>query len=136
MTIFIAIVGLGLLVFVHELGHFLACKVTGTRVETFAIGFGPRLFGWERDDSPCPAIDGLQKEAKANVKKTDDAIVDSVILQGCVEVEHHEIGVYENLILGAEAMSRQDAVAVLKRNLESEQSALQKVRAAWISEIE
>ena len=44
-----AILGISALIFVHELGHFLACKVTGTRVETFAIGFGPRLFGWERE---------------------------------------------------------------------------------------
>ncbi|MGD9735547.1 MAG: DUF892 family protein [Solirubrobacterales bacterium] len=87
------------------------------------------LFGWDVGDSPCPAIEGLQKEAKANVKKSDDAIVDAIILQGCIEVEHHEIGVYENLILGAEAMSREDVVAVLERNLGSEQSALQKVRA-------
>ncbi len=40
--------GLGALIFVHELGHFLACRVTGTRVEAFAIGFGPQIFGWRR----------------------------------------------------------------------------------------
>ncbi len=44
-----AVLGISALIFVHELGHFLACKATGTRVETFAIGFGPRLFGWERE---------------------------------------------------------------------------------------
>ncbi len=44
----LAILGLGFLIFVHEFGHFLACRATGTRVETFSIGFGPRLFGWER----------------------------------------------------------------------------------------
>ena len=32
---------------IHETGHFLACKITKTRVETFSIGFGKRLFGWE-----------------------------------------------------------------------------------------
>ncbi len=47
-SIVYAILGISALIFVHELGHFLACKFTGTRVETFAIGFGPRLFGWER----------------------------------------------------------------------------------------
>jgi regulator of sigma E protease len=35
---------LGLLVFVHELGHFLAAKRAGVRVEEFAFGFPPRLF--------------------------------------------------------------------------------------------
>jgi ferritin-like metal-binding protein YciE len=87
------------------------------------------LFGWDIDDSPCPAIDGLEKEGKANVKKSDDSIVDVIILQGCVEVEHHEIGVYENLIIGAESMGRQDAITVLRRNITSEQDALEKVKS-------
>jgi ferritin-like metal-binding protein YciE len=87
------------------------------------------LFGWDVDDSPCPAIEGLEKEGAAMIKKTDDSLVDSVILQGAVEIEHHEIGVYENLIINAEAMDRQDVVAVLRRNIESEQSALEKVKA-------
>src|SRR3954449_12173537 len=39
------------------------------------------LFGWEVDDSPCPAIEGLEKEGKANLQKTDDALADSAILQ-------------------------------------------------------
>jgi len=42
LIVFIAI--LGLLVFVHELGHFLAAKRAGIRVEEFAFGFRPRLF--------------------------------------------------------------------------------------------
>ena len=33
----------GLLVFVHELGHFITAKLTGMRVDEFAIGFGPRV---------------------------------------------------------------------------------------------
>ena len=39
------IVVLRILVFVHELGHFLAAKMFGVRVERFSIGFPPRLFG-------------------------------------------------------------------------------------------
>jgi regulator of sigma E protease len=42
------VLGLGALIFFHELGHFLACRATNTRVETFSIGFGPKLFGWRR----------------------------------------------------------------------------------------
>ena len=75
------------------------------------------------------AIDGLEKEGKAGVKKTDDSFVDSVILQGAVEIEHHEIGVYTNLILNARAMGRQDVVDLLERNLRSEEQALQKATA-------
>jgi ferritin-like metal-binding protein YciE len=88
-----------------------------------------RALDAEIDDSPCPAIDGLQAEGKANAKKTDHSIVDSVLLQGAVEVEHHEIGVYENLILNAKAMGRQDVADILQRNLDSEQEALRKALA-------
>ena len=42
------VIGLGGLIFFHELGHFVACRLTGTRVEAFSIGFGPELFGWTR----------------------------------------------------------------------------------------
>ena len=43
--------GLGLLIFVHELGHFLAAKLVGIRVDTFALGFGPRLLGFKRGET-------------------------------------------------------------------------------------
>jgi len=45
----IGIFVLGLMVLVHEWGHFIVAKLLGVRVETFSIGFGPRLFGWRRD---------------------------------------------------------------------------------------
>lgn len=40
--------GIGLVIFVHELGHFLVAKKVGIRVETFSLGFGPRLLGFVR----------------------------------------------------------------------------------------
>jgi regulator of sigma E protease len=40
--------GIGLVIFVHELGHFLAARACGVRVEVFSLGFGPRLFAWRR----------------------------------------------------------------------------------------
>lgn len=40
------IIGFSFIIFVHELGHFLAAKWVGVRVDRFAVGFGPRLFGW------------------------------------------------------------------------------------------
>jgi len=41
---FIGILGLGLLIGIHELGHFLFCKLFKVSTPTFSIGFGPRLF--------------------------------------------------------------------------------------------
>jgi ferritin-like metal-binding protein YciE len=87
-------------------------------------------FGWDVDTSPCPAIDGLEKEAKATVKKADDALVDGIILQGATEVEHHEIGVYENLIVNARALGREDVVTLLEQNLEQERHTLEEVKSA------
>jgi len=40
------LIGVTLLVFVHELGHYLVARWAGVRVEIFSIGFGPELFGW------------------------------------------------------------------------------------------
>ncbi len=37
---------LTVLVFVHEMGHFLIARYNGVRVEVFSIGFGPEIFGW------------------------------------------------------------------------------------------
>jgi regulator of sigma E protease len=43
--LFYTAITLGVLVFIHELGHFLAAKLTGMRVDRFSIGFPPRAFG-------------------------------------------------------------------------------------------
>ncbi|ADY74153.1 membrane-associated zinc metalloprotease [Desulfurobacterium thermolithotrophum DSM 11699] len=43
-TLLYFIIALGVLIFVHELGHFLAARFFKVKVETFSIGFGPKLF--------------------------------------------------------------------------------------------
>ena len=40
------VLGLGVVIFVHELGHFLMARLVGIRVETFALGMGPRVCGY------------------------------------------------------------------------------------------
>ncbi len=42
---------LGVLIFVHELGHFLMARRIGVRVLTFSLGFGPKLVGFQRGDT-------------------------------------------------------------------------------------
>jgi len=51
MTILATIILLGVLIFVHELGHFLAARSVGVRVERFSIGLGPRVIGFRRGDT-------------------------------------------------------------------------------------
>lgn len=45
------LVVLGIMVLVHETGHFVTAKLCGVRVEVFSIGFGKRLFGFRRGDT-------------------------------------------------------------------------------------
>jgi len=42
---------LGIMIIVHEFGHFAAAKLFGVRVETFSVGFGKRLLGFRRGDT-------------------------------------------------------------------------------------
>jgi regulator of sigma E protease len=42
---------LGVLVLIHEWGHFIAAKMCGVRVDVFSIGFGGRIWGWKRGDT-------------------------------------------------------------------------------------
>ena len=46
-TLVSAILVFGLLVFVHELGHFITAKLTGMQVDEFAVGFGPKLVSYK-----------------------------------------------------------------------------------------
>jgi regulator of sigma E protease len=48
---FLAIIPLGFLIFIHELGHFYAAKRCGIKVNTFSLGFGPKLIGVQRGET-------------------------------------------------------------------------------------
>ena len=48
LTVLIGLIGLSIVVIVHEFGHFVAARAMGVEVETFSIGWGPRLFGFKR----------------------------------------------------------------------------------------
>ncbi|HEX5429667.1 MAG TPA: RIP metalloprotease RseP [Patescibacteria group bacterium] len=51
LTIVIFVIILGLLVFVHELGHFIMARRAGMAVEEFGFGFPPRIFGIKRGET-------------------------------------------------------------------------------------
>ncbi len=50
-SIFAFVVSLGVLVFFHELGHFLVARLFGVGVEKFSLGFGPRVAGFVRGET-------------------------------------------------------------------------------------
>jgi regulator of sigma E protease len=51
VAIFSVTIVLGIMIFVHEWGHFIAAKLASVRVEIFSLGFGMRLFGTKRGDT-------------------------------------------------------------------------------------
>lgn len=52
LTLIILIIILGIIIFVHEFGHFIVAKKTGVYVDEFALGMGPRIFKWKRKNDP------------------------------------------------------------------------------------
>jgi len=48
VTIMAFLILIGILVFIHEFGHFMVAKVIGVKVEKFSLGFGPKLLGFKK----------------------------------------------------------------------------------------
>ena len=66
---------IGVLVFVHELGHFLAARRIGIRVLTFSIGFGPKLLKFRRGDTEyCVCAIPLGGYVKMAGEKPEDSL--------------------------------------------------------------
>ena len=53
----------GAAIFVHEFGHYWMARKRGLKVEGFAIGFGPKIFGWTRDGIRDARGDGSRRAA-------------------------------------------------------------------------
>ena len=51
LTIIAAIVAFGIIIFIHELGHFLMARAMKVRVNEFAIGMGPKLFSFGKKET-------------------------------------------------------------------------------------
>ena len=51
LTLFATLVVFSILIVVHELGHMIAAKKVGIRVEKFSLGFGKKLFGIKKGDT-------------------------------------------------------------------------------------
>lgn len=49
--VFWVVILLGVMILIHELGHFWAALAVGVKVDTFSIGFGPRLWGFQRGET-------------------------------------------------------------------------------------
>ena len=78
----VAVVLIGVLILVHELGHFLAAKKVGIKVERFSIGFGPKMVGFTKGDTEyriswLPVFGGYVKMLGENpAERPDDEITE------------------------------------------------------------
>ncbi|MDD4706264.1 MAG: M50 family metallopeptidase [Bacilli bacterium] len=60
MTLVILILILGILIFIHELGHFIFAKLYGVYVHEFALGMGPKIFSFKRKKKKDPTVYSLR----------------------------------------------------------------------------
>jgi regulator of sigma E protease len=76
LMVALLIFGFGFVVFFHELGHFLAAKWAGVKVEQFAVGFGQALLSWRKGlgfrwGSSGKEYEALLKDEKEGIQRTD-----------------------------------------------------------------
>lgn len=93
------LVVLTVLVFVHELGHYLVARRNGVRVDVFSIGFGPELFGWNDRAgtrwkvSAIPLGGYVKMYGDADPASTPDASVGEMTTeQRAVSFHHKRLG--------------------------------------------
>ncbi|MGH9203699.1 MAG: site-2 protease family protein, partial [Vicinamibacterales bacterium] len=73
MTLLSFLFVLSVLIFVHELGHFLAARRLGVRVLTFSLGFGPKILKVKRGDTEyCVSVIPLGGYVKMAGESPDD----------------------------------------------------------------
>lgn len=103
-----------------ELRQLLHQHVAETRQQVANIEEAFRLLGEPESTAPAPTAKGIAKEGASSIGKTDDSLVDAVIIAAALENEHWEIGNYEVLVANAEARGATDVARLLKANLDQE----------------
>ncbi len=108
MTLIIFILILGLIVFIHELGHFIMAKKHGIYVYEFSLGFGPKLFSFKRKNDETEymikliplggyvMLAGETDEDDKNIKDNQKLCNKSFLQKMSVMVA----GVFNNFVLG------------------------------------
>jgi len=71
-----------------------------------------------------PIIEGIAQQSEQLLGRTDETLLDAVLVGGATHTEHHEIATYEGLITMASAMGAEDVVSLLQENLEQEEKTL------------
>lgn len=77
MTVFATVIVLGVLIFVHELGHFWAAKSVGIEVQRFSIGLGPRVFGVQRGETEY-VVSAIPLGGYVKMRGMNDEVMDRI----------------------------------------------------------
>lgn len=108
LTIIVFVLILGLLVFVHEFGHFIAARKNGVKVEEFGFGFPPRIFGVKRGETiyslnwiPLGGFVKIKGEGGED-KEDEDSFAHKKIWRRAVILA---AGVFMNFVLAAVILS-------------------------------
>jgi regulator of sigma E protease len=113
------IVILTLLVFVHELGHYVIARRNGVRVDVFSIGFGPELFGWTARSgtrwkfSAIPLGGYVKMYGDSDVASTGPAPTDMTPEEKAVSFPHKRVGQRAAIVLGGPLANFLFAIVVL-----------------------
>src|SRR5215471_15894182 len=106
---------LGVMILVHEWGHFIVARLFGVRVDVFSIGFGPRLFGWKRGDTDY-RVSALPLGGYVRMAGQDPSDIDSLkstALPGNARDEKRDVKTYapypqlQAIVKGPEAVVRE-----------------------------
>jgi regulator of sigma E protease len=118
-TVLPFVVILTLLVFVHEMGHFLIARWNGVRVDVFSIGFGPELFGWTTRSgmrwkfSAIPLGGYVKMFGDSDVASTGAAPVELTPAEQAVAFPHKRVGQRAAIVVGGPAANFLFAIVVL-----------------------
>ena len=81
----LVVVGIGFVIFIHELGHFLVAKWAGVKVEMFSIGFGPTLVSWRKGFGFRFGSTAKEYAARLNASEDEAALTEAQALYGETE---------------------------------------------------
>ena len=98
MRIIVFILGLSLLITIHELGHFIVAKIFGVYCHEFSIGMGPAIFSKKKGETKYSIrwlpiggyVSMAGEEVNSNIKEDDSNIVDAEIVEKDTEVKENK----------------------------------------------
>ena len=88
-----------------------------------------KLLDFKQTTAPSPSTKGISKQAESLIKRSDDSLLDQVVLSSALGNEHYEIAAYKSLIIPVSTMGLADAAALLTDNLEQETHTSEELRA-------